>query len=67
MRRMTSKSFERDSRDVLALQDELASAIANEINGQLIALFEEAVRQGHNFALPNEVSAPGGIGGGVGF
>jgi len=62
-----AKSFERDSRDVLALQDELASAIANEINGQLIALFEEVVRQGHNFALPNEVSAPGGIGGGVGF
>jgi len=30
-----AKSFERDSRDVLALQDELASAIAHEINVQL--------------------------------
>jgi tetratricopeptide (TPR) repeat protein len=30
-----AKSFERDSRDVLALQDELASAIAREINVQL--------------------------------
>ena len=30
-----AKSFERDSRDVLALQDELASAIAKEINVQL--------------------------------
>jgi TolB-like protein/Tfp pilus assembly protein PilF len=30
-----SKSFERNSRDVLALQDELASAIASEINVQL--------------------------------
>lgn len=30
-----SKSFERNSRDVLALQDELASAIANEIHVQL--------------------------------
>ncbi len=57
-----AKSFERDSRDVLALQDELASAIANEINAQLIAQFEEAVRLDPNFALPNEVSAPGGIG-----
>jgi adenylate cyclase len=57
-----AKSFERDSRDVLTLQDELASAIANEINAQLIAQFEEAVRLDPNFALPNEVSAPGGIG-----
>ena len=57
-----AKSFERDSRDVLALQDELASAIASEINAQLIAQFEEAVRLDPNFALPNEVSAPGGIG-----
>jgi adenylate cyclase len=32
---MWAKSFERDSRDVLALQDELASAIAREINVQL--------------------------------
>jgi tetratricopeptide (TPR) repeat protein len=30
-----AKSFERDSRDVLALQDELAAAIAKEINVQL--------------------------------
>jgi TolB-like protein/Tfp pilus assembly protein PilF len=30
-----AKTFERDSRDVLALQDELASAIAHEINVQL--------------------------------
>jgi TolB-like protein/tRNA A-37 threonylcarbamoyl transferase component Bud32 len=30
-----AKSFERNSRDVLALQDELASAIASEINVQL--------------------------------
>ncbi len=30
-----AKSFERNSRDVLALQDELASAIANEIHVQL--------------------------------
>jgi hypothetical protein len=30
-----ARSFERDSRDVLALQDELASAIAREINVQL--------------------------------
>ena len=30
-----ARSFERDSRDVLALQDELASAIAKEINVQL--------------------------------
>ena len=30
-----AKSYERDSRDVLALQDELASAIAREINVQL--------------------------------
>ena len=29
-----AKSFERDSRDVLALQSELASAIASEINVQ---------------------------------
>jgi TolB-like protein len=57
-----AKSYERDSRDVLALQDELASAIASEINAQLIAQFEEAVRLDPNFALPNEVSAPGGIG-----
>jgi adenylate cyclase len=56
-----AKSFERDSRDVLALQDDLASAIANEINGQLIALFEQAVKKNPNFG-PNEVSAPGGIG-----
>ena len=34
-RHLWAKSFERDSRDVLALQDELASAIANEINVQL--------------------------------
>jgi adenylate cyclase len=32
---MWAKSYERDSRDVLALQDELASAIAREINVQL--------------------------------
>ena len=30
-----AKSFERNSRDVLALQDELASAIAREIHVQL--------------------------------
>src|SRR5258708_31915882 len=30
-----AKSYERDSRDVLALQDDLASAIAREINVQL--------------------------------
>jgi TolB-like protein len=34
-RHLWAKSFERDSRDVLALQDELASAIAGEINVQL--------------------------------
>jgi TolB-like protein/Tfp pilus assembly protein PilF len=34
-RHLWAKSFERDSRDVLALQDELASAIAKEINVQL--------------------------------
>ena len=34
-RHLWSKSFERSSRDVLALQDELASAIAGEINVQL--------------------------------
>ena len=34
-RHLWAKSFERDSRDVLALQDELASAIAREINVQL--------------------------------
>jgi TolB-like protein/Flp pilus assembly protein TadD len=34
-RHLWSKSFERDSRDVLAMQDELASAIAHEINVQL--------------------------------
>jgi len=34
-RHLWSKSFERSSRDVLALQDELASAIAREINVQL--------------------------------
>src|SRR5260370_16788235 len=32
---MWAKSYERHSRDVLALQDELASAIAREINVQL--------------------------------
>ena len=32
---MWADSYERDSRDVLALQDELASAIAKEINVQL--------------------------------
>src|SRR5262249_29571288 len=34
-RHLWAKSFERDSRDVLALQNELASAIAAEINVQL--------------------------------
>jgi eukaryotic-like serine/threonine-protein kinase len=34
-RYLWAKSFERDSRDVLALQDELASAIAREIHVQL--------------------------------
>jgi TolB-like protein/class 3 adenylate cyclase/Flp pilus assembly protein TadD len=34
-RHLWAKSFERDSRDVLTLQDELASAIASEINVQL--------------------------------
>ena len=34
-RHLWAKSFERDSRDVLALQAELASAIASEINVQL--------------------------------
>jgi adenylate cyclase len=34
-RHLWAKSYERDSRDVLALQDELASAIAKEINVQL--------------------------------
>jgi TolB-like protein len=34
-RHLWAKSFERDSRDVLAMQDELASAIAGEINVQL--------------------------------
>jgi len=34
-RHLWAKSFERDSRDVLALQDELASAIAREIHVQL--------------------------------
>jgi len=34
-RHLWAKSFERDSRDVLALQSELASAIAGEINVQL--------------------------------
>ena len=34
-RHLWAKSYERDSRDVLALQDELASAIAREINVQL--------------------------------
>ena len=34
-RHLWAKSFERSSRDVLALQDELASAIAREINVQL--------------------------------
>ena len=34
-RHLWAKSFERSSRDVLALQDELASAIANEIHVQL--------------------------------
>jgi TolB-like protein/tRNA A-37 threonylcarbamoyl transferase component Bud32/Flp pilus assembly protein TadD len=34
-RQLWAKSFERDSRDVLALQDELASAIAREIHIQL--------------------------------
>jgi TolB-like protein/class 3 adenylate cyclase/Tfp pilus assembly protein PilF len=34
-RHLWAKSFERDSRDVLALQNELASAIATEINVQL--------------------------------
>jgi len=34
-RHLWAKSFERDSRDVLALQSELASAIASEINVQL--------------------------------
>ena len=34
-RHLWAKSYERDSRDVLALQDELASAIAKEINIEL--------------------------------
>ena len=34
-RHLWAKSFERNSRDVLALQGELASAIAREINVQL--------------------------------
>ena len=34
-RHLWAKSFERSSRDVLALQDELASAIAREIHVQL--------------------------------
>jgi adenylate cyclase len=34
-RHIWAKSYERDSRDVLALQDELASAIAREINVEL--------------------------------
>ena len=34
-RHLWAKSYERDSRDVLALQDELASAIAKEINVEL--------------------------------
>ena len=34
-RHLWSKSFERNSRDVLALQDELASAIAREIHVRL--------------------------------
>ena len=34
-RHLWAKSFERDSRDVLTLQDELASAIAAEVNVQL--------------------------------
>src|SRR5271154_4438280 len=34
-RHLWAKSYERDSRDVLALQDELASAIAHEINVEL--------------------------------
>jgi TolB-like protein len=34
-RHLWAKSFERDSRDVLTLQDELAAAIAGEINVQL--------------------------------
>jgi TolB-like protein/Flp pilus assembly protein TadD len=34
-RHLWAKSFERDSRDILALQSELASAIAGEINVQL--------------------------------
>ncbi len=34
-RHLWSKSFERRSKDVLALQDELAFAIANEIHGNL--------------------------------
>ncbi len=37
-----AKSFERDSRDVLALQDELASAIAKEINVQLTPMSRRA-------------------------
>jgi TolB-like protein len=40
-RHLWAKSYERDSRDVLALQDELASAIAKEINVQL-TLTEQA-------------------------
>src|SRR5262249_37329551 len=34
-RHLWAKTYERDSRDVLALQDELASAIAREINVEL--------------------------------
>jgi Tfp pilus assembly protein PilF len=41
-RHLWADSFERDSRDVLALQDDLASAIASEINVQLTA--EEQAR-----------------------
>jgi TolB-like protein len=59
-----AKSFERDSSDVLALQDELASTIAKEIQAQLITQFAEALRLDPNFVLLNQVSAPGGIGGG---
>lgn len=44
-RHLWSKSFERSSRDVLALQDELASAIAREIHIQLTPAEESRLAQ----------------------
>jgi len=43
-RHLWSKSFERSSKDVLALQDELASAIAREINVQLTPAEQSRLR-----------------------